>query len=190
MLPPSVLAASIDLNAVEHAVRVATGWSGLLVIFAYSFLIAFVLPLPGEVVLCPAGYVCAGAATLGLGIPAPVTVLLVVLSSSVGKAAGSVIALYVGHGASHSGPVVRAVRRLGFDPVAWSRRRMVQLVRQYGYYGMAVGLSVPGFPDTLSIYVFSVIEKDYGLFAAAAFAGSVGRLAITIVVLEGVLFVA
>ena len=189
MYPPSVLAAAIDFSAVEHAARAATGWSGLVVIFVYSFLIAFVLPLPSEVVLCPAGYVCAGEATLGLGIPSPATVLVVVAASSVGKALGSIIALYVGHGASRSGPVVRAARSLGFDPVTWSKRRMVQLVRQYGYYGMAIGLSVPGFPDTISIYVFSVIEKDYGRFAAAAFAGSVGRLAITIAVLEGVLFV-
>ncbi|MFB6270343.1 MAG: hypothetical protein ABEH83_10385 [Halobacterium sp.] len=187
MLASPVVAASIDISAVEHAVRAATGWPGLVVIFTYSFLIAFVLPLPSEVVLCPAGYVCGGAATLALGLPAPVTVALVVVASGVGKALGSVIALYVGYGASHSGPVMGAARRLGFDPVAWSKRRLIALVRRYGYVGMALGLSVPGFPDTISIYVFSVIEKDYARFAAAAFAGSVGRLAVTIAVIEGVL---
>jgi len=66
---------------------------------------------------------------------------------------------------------------------------MVELVRRYGYAGMALGLSVPGFPDTLSIYAFSVIEKEYAKFAAATFAGSVGRLGVTILVLEGALFV-
>ncbi|WP_336034738.1 VTT domain-containing protein [Halobacterium yunchengense] len=185
MYPPPGLAASIDLGAVEAAVRAATGWPGLGIIFVYSFLIAFVLPLPSEVVLCPAGYVCASAAELALGLPPAATVGVVVAVSGVGKALGSVIALYVGHGASHSGVVVDAVRRLGFDPVEWSKRRMVALVRRYGYVGMAIGLSVPGFPDTLSIYVFSVIEKNYTRFAAAAFAGSVGRLAVTIAVIEG-----
>ncbi|MXR21243.1 VTT domain-containing protein [Halobacterium bonnevillei] len=190
MSPSAAVAASIDIAGIENAVRAATGWPGLGVIFVYSFLIAFVLPFPSEVVLCSAGYVCAETAHLGLGIPSPLVVSFVVLSSSVGKAAGSIVALRVGYGASHSGPVMRAARRLGFDPVQWSRRRMVELVRRYGYYGMALGLSVPGFPDTISIYVFSVIEKDYRRFAAAAFTGSVGRLAVTIAVLEGALVVA
>jgi uncharacterized membrane protein YdjX (TVP38/TMEM64 family) len=52
---------------------------------------------------------------------------------------------------------------------------------------MAVGLSVPFFPDTASIYAFSVLEDDYRKFAAAAFAGSVGRLLITIGAIEGFL---
>ena len=179
----------IDLHTFENGVRAASGAEGLAIIFLYSFLNAFVLPLPSEIVLCPAGYVCAAGATLGLGVPGPILVAVVVLVSSAGKALGSVIALYVGYGASHSGLVVRALRRVGFDPVAWSKARMVELVRRYGYAGMALGLSVPGFPDTLSIYAFSVIEKEYAKFAAATFAGSVGRLGVTILVLEGALFV-
>lgn len=176
-----------DVPNLEGAVRAASGWIGLLVILVYSFLIAFALPLPSEIVLCPAGYVCGSVATLGLGMPDSVTVALVVLISGVGKAAGSIVALYVGHGASHSGPVVRAFERLGFDPVKWSKQRMVELVSEYGYVGMAFALTVPGFPDTLSIYAFSVIEENYAKFAAATFTGSVGRLVVTIVVLEGVL---
>lgn len=189
MTSVAVLPLVVDLHEVEAAVRAATGWPGLFIIFFYSFLIAFVLPLPSEVVLCPAGYVCSTSATLGLGIPDPAMVGLVVLSSAVGKAAGSVIALYVGYGASHSGPVVQVCRRLGFDPMAWSRKRMVKLARKYGYVGMALGLSVPGFPDTISIYAFSVLEKDYLQFAYAAFAGSLGRLVVTIAIIEGVVFV-
>ena len=179
----------LDLQAFESAVRAASGPSGLAVIFVYSFLIAFVLPLPSEIVLCPAGYVCTDGTALGLGVPGPLVVAAVVLVSGAGKALGSVVALYVGYGASHSGLVVRASRRIGFEPVEWSRARMLELVRRYGYAGMALGLSVPGFPDTLSIYAFSVVEKEYGKFAAATFAGSVGRLAVTILLLEGALFV-
>jgi len=190
VLPAAALALPTDPSAIEAAVRAATGWPGLAVIFVYSFLIAFVLPLPSEVVLCPAGYVCGTAATLGLGLPGPLLVAVVVLISGAGKAFGSVIALSVGHGASHSGVVVRTLRRLGFEPVEWSRNHMVELVKQYGYYGMAVGLSVPFFPDTISIYVFSVVDRNYRKFAAATFAGSVGRLVVTIALIEGVLFVA
>jgi membrane protein YqaA with SNARE-associated domain len=180
----------VDLAAVEHAVRNAGGLTGLTVIFVYSFLIAFILPLPSEVVLCPAGYVCSGAATLGFGLPGPALVALVVAVSALGKAAGSLVALYLGYGASHSGIVVRTARRFGYDPVEWSKSKMVTLVKRYGYYGMALGLSVPFFPDTISIYVFSVIDKNYEKFAAAAFTGSVGRLVITIAIFEGVLVLA
>lgn len=174
------------IHAIEAAVLAASGWSGLLLIFVYSFLIAFILPLPSEVVLCPVGYICAGN-SLGLGFPLSIQIILVIAISGVGKAAGSLIALYVGHGATHSGPVINAVNRLGFDPVAWSRKRMVELTKRYGYVGMALGLSVPGFPDTLSIYAFSILEDDYPSFALAAFAGSVGRLAVTIAAIEGIL---
>lgn len=176
----------LGLRAFEAAVAAASGWSGLLVIFVYSFLIAFVLPLPSEIVLCPVGYVCAGN-TLGFAAPVSMQVAGVIVISGLGKAAGSLIALYVGRGATHSGPVVRAVQRLGFDPMAWSQKRMVELTQRYGYVGMAIGLTIPGFPDTLSIYAFSVLEDDYRKFAAAAFAGSAGRLVVTIAAIEGVL---
>jgi membrane protein YqaA with SNARE-associated domain len=190
VLSSALLALSVDLSAVEGAVRAATGWPGLGIIFVYSFLIAFVLPLPSEVVLCPAGYVCGSAVTLGLGVSEPVIVALVVVVSAGGKALGSVIALSIGHGASHSGAVVRALRRLGFEPVEWSKNRMVELVQTYGYYGMAVALSVPFFPDTISLYAFSVVEKNHRRFAVATFAGGVGRLLVTIALFEGVLFLA
>jgi membrane protein YqaA with SNARE-associated domain len=181
--------AEFGMQALEAAVAAASGWSGLLVIFVYSFLIAFILPLPSEIVLCPVGYVCAGN-TLGLPLPLPVQVVIVIATSGLGKAAGSLIALYVGHGASHSGPVIRALQRLGFDPMEWSRKRMVSLTKRYGYVGMAMGLTVPGFPDTLSIYAFSVLEDDYQKFAAAAFAGSAGRLIVTIGAIEGIILFA
>ncbi|MCH7661390.1 MAG: hypothetical protein IH933_12690 [Euryarchaeota archaeon] len=50
---------------------------------------------------------------------------------------------------------------------------------------MALVLSIPFFPDTASVYAFSVLEDDYLKFSVAAFAGSVGRLVIVAVFLEG-----
>lgn len=179
---------AIGLQAFEAAVAAASGWTGLGLIFVYSILIAFILPLPSEIVLCPVGYVCAGNTLALAPIPHEVQIVMVIVVSGLGKAIGSIVALMVGHNASHSGVVVRALRRLGFSPLEWSERRMVALVQRWGYIGMAIGLSVPFFPDTASIYAFSVIEDDYRKFAAAAFAGSVGRLVITIAAIEGVLF--
>lgn len=184
-LPAIAALDALGLRAVEAAVRAASGWSGVFLIFVYSVLIAFVLPLPSEIVLCPVGFVCGGN-TLALGMPLGVQVAVVVLVSALGKALGSVFALAIGHNASRSGIVIRGLRRLGFSPMEWSERRMVGLAQRWGYLGMAVVLAIPFFPDTVSLYAFSVLEKDYRKFALASFAGSVGRLVIAILAIQGV----
>jgi membrane protein YqaA with SNARE-associated domain len=158
-------------QALEGAVRTASGPIGLAVIAIYSFLIAFALPLPSEVVL---------ATPLGMGLPRSVEVGLIIVTSGLGKAAGSVFAFSIGHQAKRAGPVTRFLRNSRFNIIEWSERRTVSLAREYGYAGLAVALCVPGFPDTLSIYAFAVLEEDYWRFAAATFAGSVGRLVITV----------
>jgi len=180
---------NIGLETFETAVAVASGWSGLGVIFVYSLLIAFVLPLPSEVVLLPVGYFGTANTLALVPLPYEVQVILVIVVSGAGKAVGSVIALLVGYNASHSGPVIRGLRYLGFRPLEWSQRTLVRIGKRWGYLGMAMGLSVPFFPDTASIYAFSVIGNSYRKFAAAAFAGSVGRLLVTIALIEGALFV-
>ena len=179
----------LGLEGMRTAVAVASGWSGLGLIFVYSFLIAFVLPLPSEVVLCPVGFVCPGNTLALASIPYELQVGLVIVISGLGKAAGSVIALAVGHNATHSGPVIRALQSMGLSPMEWSQKKLVALGQRWGHLGMAVGLSVPFFPDTASIYAFSVLGTGYRKFAMAAFAGSVGRLLVTIGIVEGALFV-
>ncbi|MFB6124661.1 MAG: VTT domain-containing protein [Halanaeroarchaeum sp.] len=176
---------SLGFSALEAAVRAASGWSGVFVIFVYSLLIAFVLPLPSEVVLCPVGYICADN-SLALGLPIEVQVVVVILASALGKAIGSVFALAIGHNAARSDIVIWALRRLGLQPMEWSKRQMVGLAQRWGYLGMAVGLSIPFFPDTVSLYAFAILEDDYRKFALAAFAGSVGRLLVAIATIEGV----
>lgn len=159
------------LYDIEQAVRNARGVIGLVVIFVYSFLIAFVLPLPSEVVLL---------APLDFGLSQQARWGLIILVSASGKALGSVVALRLGHEAKEYGPLLRAIKRSRFDLVAWSETKTIQIAEQYGYIGLAMALSVPFFPDTLSIYAFTVLEEDYVKFAAATFAGSAGRLLVTI----------
>lgn len=168
-------------GVVADAVRAASGWSGLVIIFVYSVLIAVVLPLPGEIVLVPAV-----EGTLRLGAPTPVEIALVIVVSSIGKALGSVLALSLSSRATRSGPVTRTLRSLGVDPMEWSRRRIVELVQRYGYVGLAATLMVPAFPDTVLIYAFSVLDLERVKFAIAAFVGTVCRLLITLFVLESV----
>lgn len=160
-----------DYHVLEEMVRTATGPLGLVIVLVYSFLIAFALPLPSEVVL---------VANLHLGLPYEIELTLVILASGVGKALGSVFAFGIGHGVKESGPVIRLLRRSPVDVVEWSERKTVEIARTYGYAGLAAALCVPGFPDTLSIYAFSVLEEDYLKFALATFVGSVGRLLVTI----------
>ncbi|MFB6127640.1 MAG: YqaA family protein [Halolamina sp.] len=171
-----------DLSVgLEELVRTATGWGGLLIVFVYSFLIAFALPGVSEVVLL---------APLELGLGYWPRMALVVLVSALGKATGSVFAFHIGQEAKESGPVIAALRKSPVDVIAWSERKTVELVKRYGYAGLAVALSVPFFPDTLSIYAFSVLGEEYPKFAGATFAGSVGRLAVTLAGAEVVTVVA
>ena len=162
----------------ERTVCTATGPVGLVLITVYSFLIAFALPLPSEIVLVP-------ASGLRIGLSTGATLVVVIALSATGKAVGSLLAFHLGQEAKTSGPVVRWLRRSRFDVVSWSERRTVELARRYGYLGLAMALSVPGFPDTLSIYAFSVLEGDYAKFALATFAGSAGRLVLTLTVFGG-----
>ena len=111
------------------------------------------------------------------------------LVSATGKAAGSVLAFHIGQEVKQAGPVVRWLRRSRWDIMEWSEKRSVQLAQRYGYGGLAIALSVPFFPDTISIYAFAVLERDYVRFAVATFLGSLGRLLVTIGLVGGLFVV-
>ncbi|UIP01253.1 VTT domain-containing protein [Halobaculum sp. CBA1158] len=174
-LGPVLLATDLgwwpDFGWLSRLVETATGWTGLGIIFVYSFLIAFALPGVSEVVLL---------APLNLGVPGWLRLTLIILVSGVGKAAGSVFAFHIGQEAKQSGPLIRWLRNSRFDVIEWSESATVELARRYGYGGLALALCVPFFPDTLSIYAFAVLERDYVRFAIATFVGSVGRLLVTL----------
>lgn len=163
-------------DAGQFLVESATGWPGVGAIFVYSFLIAFILPGPSEIVL---------GAPLELGFPYWVTILLIMLVSATGKAVGSVFAFHIGQEAKQSGPIIRWLRRSRFDILEWSESQTVELARRFGYGGLAIALSVPFFPDTISIYAFAVLEREYVKFAIATFIGSLGRLVVTIGIFGG-----
>jgi membrane protein YqaA with SNARE-associated domain len=180
---PSTSAAGLLLTfggGVEAFVESATGWPGMGIIFLYSFLIAFVLPGPSEIVL---------VAPLDLGLDPVAKLSAIMLVSAVGKAAGSVFAFHIGQEVKQAGPIVGWLRRSRWDVMEWSETRSVQLAQRYGYGGLALALSVPFFPDTISIYAFAVLEEDYVKFAAATFVGSLGRLLVTVSLFGGLVTV-
>ncbi len=185
-LVPAVLAAPVDptvallvsepgfwpqFDWLTRLVETATGWVGLGIIFVYSFLIAFALPGVSEIVLL---------APLDLGLPTWAKLSVIMLVSGLGKAAGSVFAFHIGQEAKQSGPVIRWMRNSRFNIIELSESATVELARRFGYAGLALALCVPFFPDTLSIYAFAVLERDYVRFAVATFIGSVGRLLVTL----------
>lgn len=171
---------SATLSGLEEAVCTATGPTGLGIIGLYSFLIAFILPLPSEVVLVP-------AETLRLGLSTTGNLAVIVVVSATGKALGSLVAFHIGQEAKDYGPLVRRIKNSRFDIIEWSERQTIQLAKKYGYVGLALALCVPFFPDTLSIYAFTVLEEDYVKFGAATFAGSAGRLIFTLGLAGGTL---
>lgn len=158
----------------------ATGWPGLGAVFVYSFLVAVVLPLPGELVLF---------VPLNLGVGRPATLALVVFVSAVGKALGSVVTMEAetaaGSAAADGGVAERVPGDVTERLADWFEGRTVEVVRKYGYAGLTLLLAVPGAPDTVTIYAFGVLERDAARFAAAAFVGTVLRLLATLALIRG-----
>ena len=180
-VPPEVILSAGMCGGAEQtmlveAVCTATGPAGLGIIAVYSFLIAIVLPLPSEIVLL---------APLNLGTPYWLTLGIIMLVSGAAKAVGSLAAFHVGQEAKDYGPLVRRIKESRFDIIEWSEKKTIQIAKKWGYVGLALALSVPFFPDTLSIYAFTVLEDSYAKFAVATFVGSVGRLLVTIGVVGG-----
>lgn len=164
-------------GGLETVIESATGWPGFGIIFLYSFLIAFALPGPSEIVLL---------APLDLGLSPLGRLSSIILVSAAGKAAGSVLAFHLGQEVKQSGPVERWLRESRWNVLEWSEKRSIQLAQRFGYGGLAIALSVPFFPDTISIYAFAVLEKNYANFAAATFVGSMGRLVLVTTVFGSV----
>jgi membrane protein YqaA with SNARE-associated domain len=181
LLLTTVLQQHSDGGLFSEFVTTATGWGGLAIIFIYSFLIAFALPGVSEIVLF---------APLELGLSDWERMAIIIFVSGVGKAAGSVFAFHLGQEAKQSGPVTKALRKSPVDVVEWSEKKVIVLAKKFGYAGLALALCVPGFPDTLSIYAFSVLEEDYLKFAVATFVGSVGRLVVTLAAIHSFQFLA
>jgi membrane protein YqaA with SNARE-associated domain len=148
-------------------------------VFVYSVLVAAFLPFPAEAVL---------AVALVLPFSWVGSFALVILIAAAGKAVGSLVALHIGHGVSHSGPVVRLLGRVPYYE-QFKRQTLTEFVRRYQYVGLGMALAVPFLPDTAPIYAFSVLENDPVRFAAAAFLGTILRLCIILAIAGGVVAV-
>lgn len=149
----------------------------LALVFVYAVVVAVFLPFPAEVVL---------VVPLVLPFSPVLSFALVILIAASGKAAGSLVALRIGYGVSHSDRVVRLYERIPRYE-RFKRQTLTDFVRRYQYLGLAIALSIPFLPDTAPIYAFSVLDNNPSLFAVAAFVGTIVRLLLILSLAAGII---
>lgn len=164
--------AVVDLLTVSSSPAVL-----LAVVFVYAVVVAAVLPFPAEAVL---------VVPLGLPFSSALSFSLVILVAATGKAVGSLFALRIGYGVSHSGPAIRIYERIPLYE-RFKRRTLTDFVRRYQYLGLGIALSIPFLPDTAPIYAFSVLDNNPLRFAVAAFVGTVIRLVVILSIAAGII---
>ena len=131
----------------------------LLLVFLYEVGTALFLPTPSEVPIL-------GATWIPLG--------WVFAFAVAGKIVGSYLIFFVGDRAKETERFQRWVARYRWIAaiMRWSER----FVDRYGVVAVFVLLSIPGFPDTVSLYLFAVVGKRPVVFALAAGLGTGVRM--------------
>ena len=131
----------------------------LVLVFLYEIATALFLPTPSEIPVLsytwiPLGWVFAFAVA--------------------GKIVGSYLIFFVGDRAKETERFHRLVRRYRWVAAVmeWSER----FVHRYGVFAVFTLLSIPGFPDTVSLYVFALVSKRPVVFALAAGLGTAVRM--------------
>ena len=160
----------------ETLLTTISGWPGLIVIFIYAILIAFILPTPIQLVL---------AVPLNLGIPNHLQLALVILLSATGETIGGLLAFKISQGVKNSNYITKKLENSSIDIMKWTESQSIKVAQKWGYAGLAILLCIPFFPDTASIYAISILETNYIKFGAATFIGTVGRLIVTIIIIRG-----
>ncbi len=141
----------------------------LVLIFFYEVGAAIVLPTPSELPLVSYQWV---------------PLWLVFLFAVAGKFVGSYVIFFLGDRMKDTErfqrmadrfPWIRAVLR-------WSER----FVRRYGVLAVFVLLSIPGFPDTVSLYLFAFVGRRPVLYATASALGTAVRMGLVLAGLIGI----
>ena len=124
---------------------------GLLLVFLYEVGAAVILPTPTELPLISYKW-------LPLG--------WMILFAVAGKTIGSYLVFFLGDRLKNTQRYHRWVdrHRILQTLTAWSER----FVRRYGVFAVFLLLCIPGFPDTVSLYLFAVIGQRPVLFSLAA----------------------
>ena len=142
---------------------------GLLLIFLYEVGTATILPTPSEIPMLGYDY-----------IPLAWIFVFAVL----GKMVGAYIVFLVGDRAKETARFQRFLDRYG-----WAKRffdMSERFVRRYGVFAVFVLLSIPGFPDTASLYLFAIVGKRPILFSIASGLGTALRMGLVLLGFHGI----
>ncbi len=141
----------------------------LLLIFLYEVGTTVILPTPSEIPVLgytriPIGWIFAFAVA--------------------GKIVGSYLVFFLGDRLKGTARFQRlALRNRWVRAVmTWSER----FVHRYGVFAVFVLLSIPGFPDTVSLYLFALVSKRPVVFALAAGLGTAVRMILVLFGFEAV----
>ena len=124
---------------------------GLLLVFLYEVGAAVILPTPTELPLVSYKWVPLG---------------WMILFAVAGKTIGSYLVFFLGDRLKNTQRYHRWVdrHRILQTLTAWSER----FVRRYGVFAVFLLLCIPGFPDTVSLYLFALVGHRPVLFSLAA----------------------
>ena len=145
----------------------------LLLIFLYEVAAAVVLPTPSEIPVL--GYTW-------------IPVWLIFIFAVAGKTLGSYIVFFLGDRMKSTNRFQRLAARY-----AWVRRVLEwseRFVRRFGFWAVFLLLSIPGFPDTVSLYLFALVGDRPVLFALAAGLGTAVRMGLVLAGVHGILHLA
>ena len=141
----------------------------LFLIFLYEVGAAVILPTPSEIPVF-------GYSFIPLG--------WIFVFAVAGKTVGSYLIFFLGDRAKDTQRFQRLVNRYHWIQIVmgWSER----FVRRYGVFAVFVLLSIPGFPDTLSLYLFALAGDRPVLFAIASGLGTAVRMGLVLLGFHGI----
>jgi uncharacterized membrane protein YdjX (TVP38/TMEM64 family) len=137
-------------------------------IFLYEVGAAVVLPTPSE---------------LPVLIYSWVPLAWIFLAAVLGKTAGSYLLFFLGDRLKGTARFKRLAAR--YRAVGWILRVSEGFVRRYGVLAVFVLLSIPGFPDTVSLYLFALVGNRPILFSIASGLGTAVRMGLVLVGFRG-----
>jgi membrane protein DedA with SNARE-associated domain len=144
----------------------------LFLIFLYEIGAAVILPTPSELPVLGYSWIPIG---------------WVFLFAVAGKFVGSYVVFFAGDRVKATARFQRLAGRFPWIGVVlrWSER----FVQRYGVVAVFVLLSIPGFPDTVSLYLFALVGRRPVLFAAASALGTAVRMGLVLAGLIGLNYV-
>lgn len=143
--------------------------AGLLLIFIYEVGAAVILPTPSEIPVLGYNYIPIG---------------WIFLFGVLGKTVGSYLVFLGGAKAKETHKFKKFLNR---HPAAQKVYELTEaFVRRYGVAAVFILLSIPGFPDTASIYLFAVVGKRPIAFALASGLGTAVRMVVVLFAFHGI----